>query len=254
MRFTTDRFHHPKGLSEYQLSILKCSHILKPKKLNRFGLILVILDKLKKPGELFVTLPGLRLYRESHSDPLTENIPRKSLFFTGYFINKFNVEQVRNTLSHEFCGTLSAIFENKWRSLLPKEYEAIHVRKGDFKFYQDSYGILSDEYYISGVQKKLPLILVTDLREESEDLITLLKPDHIFDSSNSSAWDALAIMSHAEVLHISNSTLSWWGGFGAIENGKKVFLPSPFYKSMSTSESNEIFKLEEFQAAPSNFI
>jgi hypothetical protein len=81
-----------------------------------------------------------------------------------------------------------------------------------------------------------------------------LKPDLIFDSSNSSAWDALAIMSQAEILHISNSTLSWWGGFGAIEFGKKVYLPSPFYKSLSALETNEIFKLDKFQISPSHFI
>lgn len=254
MQFTVDYFHHPKGLAEYQLSNLECSHIVKPRTFDAFGAVLVIIDKLRQKGGFLVTLTRNRLFRESIYDPTAGKLSEKSTFVTGFFIHKDNVERVRNTVSFEFCAALENIFKKNWEGKLPEEYEAVHIRKGDFKFHQDTYGILSDQYYLNVVQNKLPLVVVTDFREDSSGLISTLKPFQIYDSSNSTAWDALAIMSRAEVLHISNSTLSWWGGFGASEIGKKVFMPSPFYKSLSPKESDKMFKIENFQTAPSNFI
>lgn len=254
VQFTVDRFHHPKGLAEYQLSNLQCSHIVIPRKFDLFGAVLVIIDKMGEKGSALVPLLRNRLYRESINDPFLERLSKKSTFVTGFFIHKSNVEKYKSTISSEFCTAVNDIFKMNWADKLPEKYEAVHIRKGDFKFHQDTYGILSNQYYLNAIQNKLPLVVVTDFREESSELIRMLAPFQIYDSSNSTAWDALAIMSHAEILHISNSTLSWWGGFGASEIGKKVFMPSPFYKSLNAEDSNNIFKLDRFQTSPSNFI
>lgn len=254
MQFTVDRFHHPKGLAEYQLSNLECGHIVNPATFDVFGAVLLIIDKLREKGSILVTLTRNRLFRESIYDPTAGKLSEKSSFVTGFFIHKSNVERVKSTVSFEFRAALEDVFKKNWEGKLPEKYEAVHIRKGDFKLHQDTYGILSNQYYLNVVQKELPLVVVTDFREESSELISILKPFQIYDSSNSTAWDALAIMSRAEVLHISNSTLSWWGGFGASELGKKVLMPSPFYKSLNSKESNKIFKIENFQTSPANFI
>lgn len=254
IQFTTDRFHHPKGLNEYELENLECKHIRAPKAVNIFGLILAILDKFGKKTKVPINFLAPQLLREIDQGVFPINLEKKTKYISGYFIHKNYVEDVEEIVTKEICDTLRKLYQKKWLNELPEHYEAIHIRKGDFSLHQQTYGILSDDYYRQIKKSDLPLIVVTELETESRDLINFLGPLTVYDSSNSSAWDALAIMSHAKVLHLSNSTLSWWAGLASKGFGNNVTIPSPFYKSLDAHESNVRFLLNGFDARKSIFI
>lgn len=254
VQFTIDRFHHPRGSNEYELAILECKHVLAPKKANLFGLGLAALDKVRENGKSFVKFLTPQLIREIDQQSSPINIGMKTKYISGFFIDKVYVEDVQEIVTKEICDTLRNLFLKSWFNRLPEHYEVVHVRKGDFNLHLDTYGILSDEYYRLMVKNELPIVIVTESAEESKDLINILKPLFVFDSANSSAWDALAIMSHAKVLHLSNSTLSWWAGFASKGFGNKVIIPTPFYKSLNIHESNSKFLINGFETRDSIFI
>jgi hypothetical protein len=254
VQFTTDRFHHPKGVYEYELGMLECQHILAPKMRNLFGVILAVLDKFGQKATPLVKLLAPRLTREIDQSSVPVIIKDETRYISGFFIHKDYVEDVEEVVTSEICDTLRNLYLNRWRDSLPELYEAVHIRKGDFNIHLDTYGILSDVYYRLVIKGNLPLVIITENAEESSDLINFLKPVLVFDSSNSSAWDALAIMSHAKVLHTSNSTLSWWAGFASKGFGNKVTIPIPFYKSLNANESKAKFLMNGFESRDSTFI
>jgi hypothetical protein len=195
-----------------------------------------------------------KLVREIDHQSSSIKISNKTNYISGFFVDKKYVEDVEEAVTIEICNTLSNLFLKSWSDELPKDYEVLHIRKGDFSLHRETYGILSDEYYCEIQKSDLPLIVVTELAAESRDLINLLKPYMVYDSANSSAWDSLAIMSHAKILHLSNSTLSWWAGVAGKGFGHKVTIPTPFYKTLSIQESNLKFLLHGFEARQSTFI
>ena len=253
VQFAIDRFHHPGGLNEYELEVLECEHVLAPKMANLFGLGLAVLDKFGEKTKSLVKLLTPRLIREIDQQSAPINIGMKTNYISGFFIDKVYVEDVEEIVTKEICDELRKLFLKRWIKILPELYEVVHIRKGDFNLHLDTYGILSDEYYRL-IKNESPIIIVTEIAEESSDLIDILKPLIVFDSANSSAWDALAIMSHAKVLHLSNSTLSWWAGLASKGFGNKVIIPTPFYKSLDTHESNSRFLLNGFETRESIFI
>jgi hypothetical protein len=254
IQFTIDRFHHPRGLAEYELERLECEHLLAPEVANRFGLILAVLDKLGEKARPLVQFLSPKLIREIDQQFSSIEISEKTSYISGFYIEKEYVEDVKEVVTTEICNTLSKIFLKRWSEELPKDYEVLHIRKGDFSLHKETYGILSDEHYCDIQKSDLPLIVITELAAESRELIDLLNPYMVYDSSNSSAWDALAIMSHAKILHLSNSTLSWWAGVAGKGFGNKVTIPTPFYKTLSIQESNLKFLLHGFEARQSTFI
>jgi hypothetical protein len=253
IQFTTDRFHHPRGLAEYELERLECEHILAPKVANLFGMVLAVLDKLGGKAKPLVQFLAPKLIREIDQQTSSIIISEKTNYISGFFIDKNYVEAVEEVVTLEICNTLSKIFDKSWSDELPKDYEVLHIRKGDFSLHQETYGILTNEYYCEIQKSDLPLIVVTELASESRELIDLLKPYMVYDSTNSSAWDSLAIMSHAKILHLSNSTLSWWAGVAGKGFGHKVTIPTPFYKTLSIEESNLKFLLHGFETRQSTF-
>jgi hypothetical protein len=254
IQFTTDRFHHPRGLAEYELEKLECEHIIAPKVATQFGLVLAVLDKLGEKARPLVHFLAPKLIREIDQDSSSIEISEKTNYISGFYIDKKYVEDVEEVVTKEICNTLGKIFHKRLSGELPKDYEVLHIRKGDFSLHQETYGILKDEYYCDIHKSDLPLIVVTELAGESRELIDLLKPYKVYDSSNSSAWEALAIMSHAQILHLSNSTLSWWAGVAGKAFGNKVTIPIPFHKNLSIQESNMKFLLHGFEARQSTFI
>ena len=83
-------------------------------------------------------------------------------------------------------------------------------------------------------------------------MIEDLKPDLVFSSKNSTAWQAIKMMAMADSLVLANSTLSWWGGFLASNRGKIVYSPSPFYKD--DFKNDELLQYKKFTKVNSEFL
>jgi hypothetical protein len=117
-----------------------------------------------------------------------------------------------------------------------KSVAAIHVRRGDYLNYQDSFGLLSDDYYVNALKtlsekKNLSeAIVFTDSPEMVEDLRNKLDmKSRIISPSDLSTSETMVLMSRCSGLVTSNSTFSFWAGI--LGNDLEVVVPDPWFKS-----------------------
>ncbi len=117
-----------------------------------------------------------------------------------------------------------------------KSVAAIHVRRGDYLNYQDSFGLLSDDYYVNALktlsEKKnySEAIVFTDSPEMVEDLRDKLDmKSRIISPSELSTSETMVLMSRCSGLVTSNSTFSFWAGI--LGNDLEVVVPDPWFKS-----------------------
>ena len=117
-----------------------------------------------------------------------------------------------------------------------KSVAAIHVRRGDYLNYQDSFGLLSDDYYVNALKtlsekKNLSeAIVFTDSPEMVEELRDKLDmKSRIISPSDLSTSETMVLMSRCSGLVTSNSTFSFWAGI--LGNNLEVVVPDPWFKS-----------------------
>ncbi len=117
-----------------------------------------------------------------------------------------------------------------------KSVAAIHVRRGDYLNYQDSFGLLSDDYYVNALKtlsekKNFSEVLVfTDSPEMVEDLRDKLDIEsRIISPSDLGTSETMVLMSRCSGLVTSNSTFSFWAGI--LGNDLDVVVPDPWFKS-----------------------
>ena len=117
-----------------------------------------------------------------------------------------------------------------------KNVAAIHVRRGDYLNYQDSFGLLSDDFYINAFktlsEKKnfSEAIIFTDSPEMVENLRNKLEmKSRIISPSDLSTSETMVLMSRCSGLVTSNSTFSFWAGI--LGNDLEVVVPDPWFKS-----------------------
>ena len=231
--------------------LVPCSHIKKISRNDKLGLLIKGLDKIAV-SNLFLdrildNRLGLLRTFDSHQIPTLPLMTPKLI--TGFFINSKNVEHVENTVLPELQQLIHLVNDD---IPLPLKYQYIHVRRGDYVSNATTYGLLGTKHYLRYLDKKLPLIIGTDDKESSAEIINHLQPSFVFSPENTSAWQALKMMANAESLILANSTLSWWGGFLAANRGKQVYSPSPFYKS--DVQSNPTMQYKKFIKVDSVFL
>lgn len=185
--------------------------------------------------------------RNSYIIPILPNT--QPTIITGFFINSKSVEAIENFAFRELESQIEQI-EIPLR--LPKRYQFMHIRRGDYATSSTTYGLLGEAYYAKNRDFDLPLIIGTDDVNGAASFIRELKADYVFSPSNSSAWQTLRIMAMAESLVLANSTLSWWGGFLASNRGNSVFSPTPFYKD--DLHNNDALQYKKFTKVKSEFL
>jgi hypothetical protein len=110
---------------------------------------------------------------------------------------------------------------------------AIHVRRGDYLNYQESFGLLSDDYYVSALktlsEKKnfSETVIFTDSPEMVGDLRDM--KSRVISPSDLSTSETMVLMSRCSGLVTSNSTFSFWAGI--LGNDLEVVVPDPWFKS-----------------------
>ncbi|MFM6842131.1 MAG: alpha-1,2-fucosyltransferase [Candidatus Planktophila sp.] len=112
-----------------------------------------------------------------------------------------------------------------------------HIRRGDFLELQDSFGVLSYEYYITAINQlrsmgaKGPIWVMTDSPNEiSLDFLQQVGAELVIEPTNTIPTDTFAVMQACDSYIISNSTFSWWAAYTS--NAKVVISPKPWFKSM----------------------
>lgn len=115
---------------------------------------------------------------------------------------------------------------------------AIHMRRGDYLNLKDSFGVLSNDYYLSALKiiKKdrdiSKVVIFSNDREAANVLRAAIGPSATLFSDESSTSDAATLIALSEFNYIvtANSSFSWWA---AMLNKKKVVVyPEPWFKSL----------------------
>jgi len=115
----------------------------------------------------------------------------------------------------------------------------LHIRRGDYLTYKDTFGVLSMDYYEKALnvlrQEGLPLnelwIISSDEAIGSELGMKLGVNFRVISAdSKLSDIETLILMKYGSAHIIANSTYSWWGAFIS-KNTKRVVAPSPWFKN-----------------------
>lgn len=167
---------------------------------------------------------------------------------SGYFQSSRYVSSVSPWILQELMPILnSAIAIAGPKLSLPKIYSAIHVRSGDY-FNSDVnnplvIGRLSTFYYQQNLTKELkrPLVLLAPELNNIKNIVDILRPDIILTEEETTDWETLAIMAHAQHFFGANSSLSWWGAWLGLQRGNQVFLPESWSKHNIVNDSEYNF-------------
>jgi hypothetical protein len=229
----------------------KCEHVEAITRKDLVGLAIKSLDKISKINTpLSLAIEKNLNFLRTKDSYLIPTLPReRPKLVTGFFINSRNVEQVEEVVYLEIQKILGQI---EFPRNLPENYQYIHIRRGDYVTTDFTYGLIGSGHYQRFLNKELPLVIGTDDFNSAKSVIADLNPDFVFSSSDSSAWQALKMMSMADSLVLANSTLSWWGGFLASNRGKIVYSPSPFYKN--DDKNDEQLQYAKFTKVKSEFL
>ena len=121
-----------------------------------------------------------------------------------------------------------------------RPFISIHVRRGDYRQHNSTYGLLSREYYASCLSHpevtatKLPIYVFSDEIQEAKKVLRGLVPKStIWINANQTPDPAeeLVLMSLASINIIANSTFSWWAA-SLGQKSKKVFAPKKWFRAM----------------------
>jgi hypothetical protein len=239
-----ERNLNPK-IRDFELDLLQdiCRHGVEPS--EKFGYDLLYRNTAKLAAKLWDS----SLFRQSihnlgylRDDPRqnvdsSKKSPKRIRVADGYFQSNDYVEKVWIHVSIELQNVLIGVFENlRKRLFIPDSFQVIHVRRPDEKHHLRSplnLGAL-DNFYFKNASNVIPnanrILLISDKTDLGETY-KFISPSYVFDSTETTAWEALAIMTFAENLVGSNSTLSWWGARMCRANGGDAYLPEEWSKS-----------------------
>jgi len=180
-------------------------------------------------------------------DPALETHVLENLIF-GYFQTYKYLEhpKVRNLIDSLFLGSVSEWFDKCSSEMVESSTISVHIRRGDYMNVQDTFGVLSSDYYISAINLILDnssieydrVLVFSDDFVLAKQLLRNLKislPVQFAESSENNPEETLILMSQADAIIISNSSFSWW----AAQLGKKskfVVCPSKWFRGMLDPE------------------
>ncbi len=254
LRLFTDKFHNDirqePGLN---LLIAKCPHLRPSTVRNGLGLILKVRERLVSRGKGSKLLA--KIIPVIIEPPTTLKTKRHPILMDGFFINKEWPLKYRELVCEEFSNLMKDFeFESEQVKLLSLDLSktTIHIRRGDLHNFRDTFGLLSQEFYSPLLSDTDDNLVLSDSIDEAKQMCAASINCKFVDHRDDEVWKALVLMSTSARVVMSNSTLSWWGGFfAATLNDAKVYMPKPFYRN--SSKFDELLHLEEFTTIPSIF-
>ena len=128
--------------------------------------------------------------------------------------------------------------KNTYSSIRDSDEVAIHIRRGDYLALKDSFGVLSNQYYLRAINRlkeivtPSKIVIFSNDIQAAESLAKDIGPvAHVFEA-NTDASDAsiLIELSGFNYIITANSSYSWWGA--ALNNKKTVIYPKPWFRSL----------------------
>lgn len=232
-----DKFHSEINQELLDTFNLLSSHGVNLGVNNYYGFLLKAIDKLGRssPRLSNLTRRTLRIETEGR-EPFSENAWIQRGFFQENQLPQNVLVKMNEILREILKNYISHNGLSKRMPFLDKSYQAIHIRRTDF--FSTESGVIDPTSQLECLRSDLKVIICTDATRE--EILRKLNVENIeiITPNESSAWETLAILSSADNLVMTNSTLSFWAGFIASNEGKTVWAPSIWNK-----KSQELRKL-----------
>jgi hypothetical protein len=113
---------------------------------------------------------------------------------------------------------------------------AIHIRRGDYLNYSDSFGVLSDKYYLDAFEVLARSVKIEKalIFTDSPQMLSNLSKSfpckvEVVTAEDLSTSETLILMSRCKGIITSNSTFSFWSAM--LSKHENVVIPSPWFKS-----------------------
>lgn len=224
-----DKFHTNIGHDLLETLNLLETPKVKLKVSNSLGLLLSGIDKISSryPNLGRVIRRKLRIETEAF-DGLTDRAWIQRGFFQQRYVSQETSDVALNHLDEVLTVIRSNSSLKQKFPLLQEDYQAIHVRLTDF---------VGTEFGVMDINSQLPLLRddlktvictdgdLNDLRSRV-DITNFL----VLTPELTSAWETIGVLSNAKNLIATNSTLSWWSGFIAVNKGATVWFPDKWKK------------------------
>lgn len=195
------------------------------------------------------TVPILRISKnyfisnEIGFDPLLDDV-KFPAYIQGYFQSYRYFKDSSQSEMEISLKNPSSWYLQMEKTLSRNQFTSLHIRRGDYLNYSDTYGLLSAKYYEEAIrslgrQDELHQLHIfsDDIDAAREILKQIVPTDTVWISppSESNSVESLMLMTLARSNIIANSTYSWWG---ATLNKKKsaVIAPKKWFRSMPDPE------------------
>jgi hypothetical protein len=223
----------PNQIQHFEHSGLNFSRAHQPDSAtNLFGKFMQVQRML---GDL---APGLLLrlgiYGAEKSSLSEEASSTKNLStINGYAATKFFASAQKQIIGAQVHAIKnpSHAFETLDSEIRAKSPIVVHLRMGDYLSLSEIYGSISTNFVHEGLEcwsssDRPPAWIFTQNGDEvGQDLLEIIQPERVIDSQTlQSPLENMLLMSHGGGLICSNSTLSWWAAFLAV-NEKTVIVP-----------------------------
>jgi hypothetical protein len=218
-----------------------CSHNISIKHSSSFFWLLRNIDRAsgKLPRIASFILKQFNVVTLQSPEEVLNTLDFTTLTVRGYFQNSNSVIENYRLYETELESWLIDSVSSSTKEMVSMfyNYNAVHIRRGDFQISKSTTGILSFEYFKQLTNPSLRTIVLTD------DLLAIPKIKDSFPAAlvlspkEVPPPDAMYIMINSNYLITSNSTFSWWAaviGAGKIEN---ISMPKPWNLVQSNSTS-----------------
>ena len=180
-------------------------------------------------------------------DPALESHVLENQIF-GYFqtYKYLDHPKVRSFMDSLFLSSTSEWFDKCSSEMLEFPTISVHIRRGDYMNLQDSFGILSSDYYNSAIKftlensstKYARVLVFSDDFVLAKQLLSNLEislPVQFAESPENIPEETMFLMSKSDALITSNSSFSWWSAqFG--NKSKFVVRPSKWFRGILDPE------------------
>ena len=156
-------------------------------------------------------------------------IPQNNSIVNGFFQSEKYFYKYKNEILKYFEPNDNIKNEiSVMLKTLPKEFNVIHVRLGDYVKNPDSHNNLPISYFLNGIKllnSKLPYIIFSDDIETCKN--NFIGDQYIF-MENTKDYIDLFVMKEGKNYIISNSSFGWWGAW-LNRDINKVIAPNKWF-------------------------
>lgn len=219
-----------------------CDHNITVKYSLWINHVLKIIDKTNsKFPRLSLSLKKLfQLQEVSNQEAIPSLTYPKPKWIRGFFQDGESVWENRNVLNleiGEFLHKIRAELPEKLSTFISTEYQAFHIRRGDYRIDESKWGLLSLSYYYKNKHESFPILVSSDDSDIAKELEGLFPKFTFLNPMQYSEWETFLCLASSKYLLMANSTFSWWASlFVSLRDGTTV-APRPWFYNMNISSN-----------------